>query len=86
MKNKPIKVFDNPKNGYAEYEFACRGKNYYIEEWSGKFTTYEDDGEQHVYCEESVSLEDAIAKINYANKPKGPFQIAPQIPSKSSKK
>ena len=78
MKNA-IKVFER-EDGFAEYAFACRGRNYHIEEWSGKFTTYEDDGEQHVYREESLSLEDAIAKIKYANKPKGPFQIAPQIP------
>jgi len=80
MKNA-IKVFER-EDGFAEYTFAYRGRNYHIEEWSGKFTTYEDDGEQHVYREESLSLEDAIAKIKYANKPKGPFQIAPQIPSK----
>jgi hypothetical protein len=81
MKNV-TKVFER-EDGFAEYAFACRGKSYHIEEWSGTFTTFEDDGEQHIYCEESDTLEEAIAKINYANIPKGPFVgFAPQIPSK----
>ena len=80
MKNV-IKMFEG-ENGFAEYAFTWRGRNYHIEHWSGTFTTYEDDGEQHVYCEESLSLEDAIAKIKYANKPKGFFAIAPFIPVK----
>jgi hypothetical protein len=75
MKNV-TKVFER-EDGYAEYTAVVWGKEHLIEEWNNTFTIHE-----WLRDNEFQTLEDAIAAIKYWEKPKGPFQIAPQIPSK----
>lgn len=82
MPNKLTKTYDNPEGGQSEYSYTCWNREYQIDEWNGTFTVHEsvNGGEDLLYRCEAGSLDGAVATITVSDKPKGPFQIAPQIP------